>query len=72
MGIKIIKEKKYEDFTFIDKGLKLSEQQDVKAEAKTDRSKPDYRLREGGKPNKLKKSRMAGGHGMQGHSPIYE
>ncbi|HKU48350.1 MAG TPA: hypothetical protein VJP79_00245 [Nitrososphaera sp.] len=73
MGIKIIKEKKFEDFTFIDDGLKdLSRQQDAKAETKKDISAPDFRLRNGGKSSKLKKSRMMGGHGMQGHSPVYE
>lgn len=72
MGIKIIKEKKFENFTFIDDGLNLSRQQGAKEEARKDKSEPDFRLRESGKASKLKKGRMTGGHGMQGHSPVYE
>jgi hypothetical protein len=72
MGIKIIKEKRFEDFTFIDGGLNLSKQRDVIIEAKKDKSEPDFRLRESGKASKPKKGRMTGGHGMQGHSPVYE
>ena len=72
MGIKFIKEKKFEDFTFIDDGRNHSKQQDAKAEPNKDNSEPDFRLRESGKPSKLKKARMTGGHGMQGHSPVYE
>jgi hypothetical protein len=41
MGIKIIKEKKFEDVTFINDGLKLSKQQDMKTEAKNDKTEPD-------------------------------
>lgn len=71
MGIKIIKEKKFDNITFIDDGLKLSMREDGE-ESKKNKSGPDYRLRESGKADKLKKSRVTGGHGMQGHSPIYE
>jgi hypothetical protein len=72
VGIKIIKEKKFDSITFIDDGLKLSKRDDRREESKKDKSGPDFRLRESGKAGKLKKSRVTGGHGMQGHSPIYE
>jgi hypothetical protein len=72
MRIKIIKEKKFDNITFVGDRLNLSEYDDRREQSKKDKSKPDYRLRESGKVGKLKKSRVAGGHGMQGHSPVYE
>lgn len=72
MGIEMIKEKRFENVTFIDDGLSLSKQQDLNDESKKDKSAPDYRLRESGKVSKLKMSRVTRGHGMQGHSPLYE
>ena len=73
MGIKIIKKRNFENFTFIDDGMNLSQHQDKKEEgSKKDKSEPDYKLRESHKVTKLKTSRLTGGHGMQGHSPVYE
>lgn len=71
MGIKIVKEKKT-DFTFIDDGLTLRLPKNVESDSKKDKPEQDFRLRDSGRVAKLKKSRMEGGHGMQGHSPVYE
>lgn len=72
MGIKIIKENKVRDYTFIDKNLDLQKAKD-KEPSKKDKAERDYRLRDDSKLDKLKhKSKMSGGHSMQGHSPIYE
>lgn len=73
MGIKIIKEKKVNDYTFIDAGLNLEKPKGEKLNVKKDKTERDYRLREVGKLNKLRhKSKIAGGHSVQGHSPVYE
>ena len=72
MGIKVIKEKRATDFTFIDDGLNLKTQEDSKLKTTKDKTEPEYRLHESTKLDRLKKSRKIGGHGMQGHSPIYE
>lgn len=76
MGIKIIKEKRTTDYTFIHDSINLREYHEVKeSRAKKDRTEPEFRLR-GDNPkdnNKLKhKSKMSGGHGLLGHSPVYE
>jgi hypothetical protein len=72
-GIKIIKEKKVRDYTFIDEGLSLRESENKEYGAKKDRPEHDYRLRDTSKINKLKhKSKVTGGRSMQGHSPVYE
>lgn len=73
MGIKIIKEKKATDYTFIDgspnKGNSLEKKDAAVKKRRTDR---DYRLRDV-KLKKLKhKSKITGGHNMQGHSAVYE
>lgn len=73
MGIKIIKENKVRDYTFIDEGLNLEKQENKESGSKKEKVERDYRLRDDAKLNKLKhKSKMSGGHSMQGHSPIYE
>lgn len=73
MGIKIIKENKVRDYTFIDEGLNLEKQENKESGSKKEKVERDYRLRDDAKLNKLKhKSKMSGGHTMQGHSPIYE
>lgn len=73
MGIKIVKEKKVRDYTFIDDALNL-EQATEKNEstAKKEKAEPDFRLRDNTKFHKLKKSRITGSHSIQGHSPVYE
>ena len=73
MGIKVIKEKKATDYTFIDDSMNLAkatEKQD--SDTKREKVEPDYRLRDDSKINKLKKSKISGGHSLQGHSPVYE
>jgi hypothetical protein len=71
MGIKVIKAEKATDFTFPDDGMTLPTLDTSKSEKK-DKTEPVFRLRESSAVGKLKKSRISGGHGMQGHSPIYE
>jgi hypothetical protein len=73
VGIRIIKEKKSRDYTFIDDRLNLDNSVEKKdstiQKGGIDR---DYRLRDV-KLNKLKhKSKITGGHNMQGHSAVYE
>lgn len=70
MEIKI-KEKKATDYTFIGDGLNLERPAEKKSDTKKDKAERDFRLRTD-KINKLKKSKMTGGHSMQGHSPVYE
>lgn len=72
MEIKVIKERKVTDFTFLDDGLNLQIPENSQPDPKKDKSEQDFRLRESGNINKLKKSRTTGGHGLQGHSPVYE
>ncbi|MEM3160770.1 MAG: hypothetical protein QXJ74_08305 [Nitrososphaera sp.] len=72
MGIKIAKEKKAKDFTFIDDALNLAQPAKRESAAKKEKVEPDFRLRDSTKVSKLKKSKIAGGHSMQGHSPVYE
>jgi hypothetical protein len=74
MGIKIIKEKKVTDYTFTDGGLNLEESEKKELDTKKDiKPEHDYRLRDTSKNNKLKhKSKITGGHNMQGHSAVYE
>ena len=73
MGIKIMKEKKSTDYTFIDDSLNLRNSVEKKDSAvKKRRTDRDYRLRDV-KLKKLKhKSKITGGHNMQGHSAVYE
>ena len=73
MRIKIVKEKKAKDFTFIDETLNLAHlTEKSESSTKKEKAEPDFRLRDSTKVNKLKKSKIAGGHSMQGHSPVYE
>ncbi|HEU4604632.1 MAG TPA: hypothetical protein VFS46_00165 [Nitrososphaera sp.] len=71
MEIKIIKEKKVTDYTFIGDGLNLERPAEKKPDVKKGKAERDFMLRDN-KINKLKKSKMTGGHSMQGHSPVYE
>jgi hypothetical protein len=74
MGIKIIKEKKIRDYTFIDDGLHLEQSSEKKElDVRKDKTEHDFRLRNDAKLNNLKhKSKIVSGHNMQGHSPVYE
>jgi hypothetical protein len=73
MGIKLVKEKKAKDYTFVDDGLNLELSAEKESAVKKEKAEPDFRLRDNStKVNKLKKSKIAGGHSMQGHSPVYE
>jgi hypothetical protein len=74
MGIKIIKEKKVADYTFIDDSLNLDNLPQTKeSDSKKERTKDDFRLRGNAKLNRLRhKSKLTGGHNMQGHSAVYE
>jgi hypothetical protein len=74
MGIKIIKEKKVRDYTFIDDGLDLQPAEKKESDdVKKDKTERDFRLRNNTKTNKLRhRSKATGGQSMQGHSPVYE
>lgn len=76
MGIKVIKEKKAWDYTFIDDTANLNgirEQEQQPKDKKRDMVEQNMRLRHDTKINKLKhRSKITGGHSMQGHSPVYE
>jgi hypothetical protein len=73
--IRIVKEKKLADYTFVDNGLNLddmTEKNEIR-DAKDDAAEPDYRLRGDSKRHKTRfKPAITGGHSMQGHSPVYE
>ena len=88
MGVKIIKERKSDDYTFRDNNNNNIMTLDSSASktnlnAEKDIAKPNddgkkvkgstFRLQQDNKINKLKhRSTKAGGRGMQGHSPVYE
>jgi hypothetical protein len=73
MGIKVIKDKRLTDYTFIDDSLNLVKSVEKKEfEVKQDKVERNFRLIDNTKVNKLKKSKISGGHSMQGHSPVYE
>jgi len=74
MAIKIVKEKKGTDYTFVDDVLCLERPVEKKeSDVKQDKTQRDFRLRDDARINKLKhKSKVSGGHTMQGHSPVYE
>ena len=73
MGIKIVREKKAKDYTFIDDGLSLDHSAEkTKSGTKANKVEPDFRLRDGNQVSKLRKSKITGGHSKQGHSPVYE
>lgn len=73
MGIKIVKEKKVKDYTFIDNNLDLEKSAEKKESGvRKDKAERDFRLRDDAKIHKLKKSKVTGGQSMQGHSPVYE
>ena len=74
MEIKVIKEKKQvRDYTFIDDSLNFEKSAEKKESSakKKERAERDFRLRDAS-INRLKKSKISGGHSMQGHSPVYE
>jgi hypothetical protein len=74
--IRIVKEKKSVDYTFIDSSLNLddlAENKEARDPKKDDSTEPDYRLRGESKKHKARfKPKITGGHSMQGHSPVYE
>jgi hypothetical protein len=66
---------KVRDYTFIDDdslNLDKSLAENKDSGSKKDKTQRDFRLRDNTKINKLKKSKISGGHSMQGHSPVYE
>ncbi len=71
--IKIVK-KKPTDYTFVDDSLNLDGMAEKKEtdNARDNASEPDYRLRGDSKKKARFKPKIAGGHSMQGHSPVYE
>lgn len=74
--IRIVKEKKSEDYTFVDDSLNLGDMKERKEAPdakKGDVDEPDFRLRGDSKKGKTRfKPKITGGHSMQGHSPVYE
>lgn len=72
--IRIVKEKKSTDYTFVDNTLNLDSIAEKKEtrDAKDDSAEPDYRLRGDSKKKTRFKPKITGGHSMQGHSPVYE
>jgi hypothetical protein len=74
MGIKVIKDRKAKDYTFIDDdSLNLDKPVEKNGSSvKKGKTERDFRLRDNKMVNKLKKSKISGGHGLQGHSPVYE
>jgi hypothetical protein len=82
--IRIIKkdnQKKFEDFTFLDnKNIelrKISNENDSNPSSSNEKKNKEHdasKLRNNPKKNRKAsdKSRLAGGHGIQSHSPIYE
>lgn len=76
--VKIVKEKKATDYTFTGDTLELDSiakntESNESAEKKDDAKEREYRLRADTKLDKIKhKSKITGGHSMQGHSPVYE
>lgn len=70
--IRIVKEKKTTDYTFIGDSLNLSKSSEKQQSDVKKKNERDFRLRDNTKINKLKKSKVTGGHTMQGHSPVYE
>jgi len=73
MGVKVIKDKKAIDYTFIHDNLNLKEPGEKKRSGgKKEKTVRDFRLRDDRAITKLKKSKISGGHGLQGHSPVYE
>ena len=86
--IKIIKKedhKKFEDYTFIDNNIELKKidnenvtnlSSSVSSSSSNDKKYKEYVSKLRNNPKKdtkaRDKSRLAGGHGTQSHSPIYE
>ncbi len=72
--IRIVKERKATDYTFVDNSLNLddlAEKRERHDANKADDVEPDYRLRGDFKKTRFK-PKITGGHSMQGHSPVYE
>lgn len=73
--VKIIKEKKVMDYTFVDEGLNPDRPSNEKGGASREKNRigADLRLADDAKVNKIKHtSRITGGHNKQGHSSVYE
>jgi hypothetical protein len=74
--LRIVKERRSTDYTFVDDSLnlhKLSEEKDTNEVKKDEDAEPDFRLREDSKKSKARfKPKITGGHSKQGHSPVYE
>lgn len=66
--IRIVKDRAT-DYTFLDDGLHASRSAAAEAGGKKKERRVDPRIAPGMKKFKPK---LAGGHGKQGHSPIYE
>ena len=76
--LKIVREKKATEFTFtgdtvdLNSIAKNTESNDT-TDKKDNANEHEYRLRADTKMDKIKhKSKITGGHNMQGHSPVYE
>jgi hypothetical protein len=75
VGIKLMKDRKVRGYTFIDDdslNLDKSLAGNKDSGSKKGKTQRDFRLRDDTKINKLKKSKIGGGHSTQGHSPVYE
>lgn len=74
--VRIVKERKSTDYTFVDNSLnlrELSEENETHETKKYEGAEPDFRLREDSKKSKARfKPKITGGHSKQGHSPVYE
>lgn len=76
--VKIIRARKTTNYTFTGDTLDLdSIARDTESneftEKKDDAKEREYRLRTDAKLDEMKrKSKITGGHSMQGHSPVYE
>ena len=74
--VRIVKERKSTDYTFVDNSLnlrELSEEKEMHETKKDEGAEPDFRLRDDSKKVKARfKPKIAGGHSKQGHSPVYE
>lgn len=74
--VRIVKERKSTDYTFVDESLNLRELPDEKETHKVKKDegvKPDFRFRDDSRKGKARfKPKITGGHSKQGHSPVYE
>lgn len=74
--VRIVKERKSTDYTFVDNSLnlrELSEEKEMHETKKDESAEPDFRLRDDSRKGKARfKPKIIGGHSKQGHSPVYE